>query len=208
LEKTLYIIRHGQTDLNLRGIVQGRGVDTPLNETGRKQAEAFYAHYKDVHFDKIYISTLRRTRETVEPFIRAGYSVESLSGLDEIGWGIYEGKEQTPEIIAGFEDLTTRWRNGELDACVEGGETPNQLAARQRQALNVILSRPEEKTILICMHGRAMRVFLSVLTNRDIALMDDFPHTNTALYKVHYRDGEFTITEAYNIQHLEGLVTE
>lgn len=208
MEKTLYIIRHGQTDLNLRGIVQGRGVDTPLNETGRKQAEAFYAHYKDVHFDKIYISTLRRTRETVEPFIRAGYSVESLSGLDEIGWGIYEGKEQTPEIIAGFEDLTTRWRNGELDACVEGGETPNQLAARQRQALNVILSRPEEKTILICMHGRAMRVFLSVLTNRDIALMDDFPHTNTALYKVHYRDGEFTITEAYNIQHLEGLVTE
>jgi len=208
LEKTLYIIRHGQTDLNLRGIVQGRGVDTPLNETGRKQAEAFYAHYKDVHFDKIYISTLRRTRETVEPFIRAGYSVESLSGLDEIGWGIYEGKEQTPEIIAGFEDLTTRWRNGELDACVEGGETPNQLAARQRQALNVILSRPEEKTILICMHGRAMRVFLSVLTNRDIALMDDFPHTNTALYKVHYRYGEFTITEAYNIQHLEGLVTE
>lgn len=208
MEKTLYIIRHGQTDLNLRGIVQGRGVDTPLNETGRKQAEAFYAHYKDVHFDKIYISTLRRTRETVEPFIRAGYSVESLSGLDEIGWGIYEGKEQTPEIIAGFEDLTTRWRNGELDACVEGGETPNQLAARQRQALNVILSRPEEKTILICMHGRAMRVFLSVLTNRDIALMDDFPHTNTALYKVHYRDGEFTITEAYNIQHLEGQVTE
>ncbi len=206
MEKTLYIIRHGQTDLNLRGIVQGRGVDSPLNATGRKQAEAFYAHYKDIHFDKIYTSTLVRTHQTVAPFI--GIPTEQLAGLDEIGWGIYEGKEQTPDIMEGFVDLTERWRKGELDRAVEGGETPNQLAVRQRGALNHILSRPDEKTVLVCMHGRAMRVFLCLLIGRDIASMDEFPHTNTALYKVHYNGKQFSIVDAYNIEHLAGLLTE
>jgi len=208
LKKSLYIIRHGQTDLNLKGIVQGRGVDAPLNDMGQMQAEAFYARYKGEQFDKIYTSTLLRTHQTVASFLRAGLPTEQLSGLDEIGWGIYEGKEQTPEVMDGFSDLITRWRNGELDICVEGGETPNQLAMRQREALNHILSKKNEEKILICMHGRAMRVFLSVLLDRNIALMDDFPHTNTALYRVHYDGHAFAIEDAYNIQHLDGLYTE
>lgn len=208
MEKSIYIIRHGQTDLNLKGIVQGRGVDSPLNEMGRLQAEAFYAHYKDEQFDKIYTSSLLRTHQTVKPFLRAGLLMEQLKGLDEIGWGIYEGKEQTPEIMKGFSNLIAQWRNGELDRCVEGGESPNQLAARQQQALSYILSKKNEKKILICMHGRAMRVFLSILIRRNIALMDDFPHTNTALYKVHYNGHTFSIEEAYNIQHLDGLHIE
>lgn len=206
MEKTLYIIRHGQTDFNLKGIVQGRGIDSPLNETGRKQAEAFYAYYRGVNFDKIYTSTLVRTHQTVAPF--AGLPKEELAGLDEIGWGIYEGKEQTADIMEGFADLTERWRMGELNRSVEGGETPNQLAVRQREALAHILSRRDEKTILICMHGRAMRVFLCVLIGRDIASMDDFPHTNTALYKVHYDGRVFSIVDAYNIKHLAGLLAE
>ena len=187
--------------------MQGRGVDAPLNETGRKQADAFYARYKDEQFDKVYTSTLLRTHQTVAGFLQDGLPTAQLSGLDEIGWGIYEGLEQTPEVMKGFSDLIARWRNGELDICVEGGETPNQLVARQREALTHILSQKDEKKILICMHGRAMRVFLSVLTHRDIALMDDFPHTNTALYKVYYDGHSFSIEEAYNIQHLDGLYT-
>ncbi len=208
MEKSLYIIRHGQTDLNLKGIVQGRGVDSPLNETGRRQAEAFYAYYHDVNFDKIYTSTLIRTHQTVAPFLRKGIPFEQLSGLDEIGWGVYEGQEQTPEIEKGFLELTTRWRNGELDVCVEQGETPNQLLARQRGALQRIISMPDEENVLVCMHGRAMRVFLCLLVNQDVALMDDFPHTNTALYKVRYSGQEFSIEDAYNIEHLAGLFTE
>lgn len=208
MEKTLYIIRHGQTDFNLKGIVQGRGVDAPLNEIGERQAEAFYAYYKDIRFDKIYTSTLLRTHQTVAAFLKEGIPTEQLEGLDEIGWGIYEGKEQTEAIMEGFADLIARWRNGELDVSVAGGETPNQLVARQRKALQHILSFPDERNVLVCMHGRAMRVFLCLLTNREIALMDDFPHTNTALYKVRYNGEGFSIEDAYNIQHLAGLFTE
>ncbi|HEY0898299.1 MAG TPA: histidine phosphatase family protein, partial [Sphingobacteriaceae bacterium] len=64
MEKTLYIIRHGETELNRRGIVQGRGMNTDLNELGKKQAEAFYQAYFHIPFDKIYTSTLKRTHQT------------------------------------------------------------------------------------------------------------------------------------------------
>lgn len=42
IQKTLYIVRHGQTELNRLGVVQGRGMDTDLNDEGRTQASQFY----------------------------------------------------------------------------------------------------------------------------------------------------------------------
>src|SRR5258708_29183342 len=88
--KKIYLVRHGQTDFNLRGIVQGSGVDSSLNDTGRAQALAFYQAYGDVPFDKVYTSRLRRTVETVRSFIDHGVLHEALGGLNEISWGTKE----------------------------------------------------------------------------------------------------------------------
>ncbi|MBE7179132.1 MAG: histidine phosphatase family protein, partial [Mucilaginibacter polytrichastri] len=70
--KTLYIIRHGETELNKKGIVQGRGINASLNETGKRQAREFFEAYQDVPFDRIYTSTLQRTHQTVQHFIDKG----------------------------------------------------------------------------------------------------------------------------------------
>jgi hypothetical protein len=95
--KKIYVVRHGQTDFNLRNIVQGSGVDSDLNARGREQAMAFYQTYKNVPFDKIYTSALRRTRQSVQTFIDDGLPSESLVGLNEISWGTKEGHRITPE---------------------------------------------------------------------------------------------------------------
>lgn len=205
MEKTLYFIRHGQTDLNLRGIVQGRGVNSPLNETGLKQSQAFYNAYKDVPFDKIYTSTLLRTHQTVAPFLDDGIPMEKLKGLDEISWGIYEGQEQSDNILSGFQDLVLAWKDNQLDQAVDQGESPNQLVLRQKEAIDYILGKPEEENILICMHGRALRIMLCHLTDVPVCQMDDFPHTNTALYVLVYQDGKFRVLEYYNTKHLDDI---
>lgn len=205
MKKTFYFIRHGQTDLNLRGIVQGRGVNSPLNENGFKQAQAFFEAYKHVPFDKIYTSTLLRTKQTVEPFVQLGIPTEELMGLDEISWGIYEGQEQNEDIMRGFDDLVRAWRNNELDAAVERGESPNALIMRQKEAIAYMLNQADEKTVLVCMHGRALRILLCHLTDISACKMDDFPHTNTALYILEYADGKFRIVDHYNTKHLENL---
>ncbi len=205
MRKTFYFIRHGQTDLNLKGIVQGRGVDSPLNEMGHKQAQAFYEAFHHVPFDKIYTSTMLRTKQTVRLFLKQGIPSEELSGLDEISWGIYEGKEQDETIITGFEEVVSSWRDGNLDLSIEQGESPNQLVARQQQAISYMLQQHNEERVLVCMHGRAMRIMLCHLTGVPVYLMDDFPHTNTALYVLEYNDGNFTIVDHYNVKHLENL---
>ncbi|WP_166334192.1 histidine phosphatase family protein [Sphingobacterium chungjuense] len=205
MKKTFYFIRHGQTDLNLRGIVQGRGVNSPLNEMGRKQAEAFYQAYKHVPFDKIYTSTLLRTHETVASFIKKGIPTEQLVGLDEISWGIYEGREQDETIMAGFKALVDQWRNNLLDVAVENGESPNALVKRQQEAMHHMLAQEDEELVLVCLHGRALRILLCHLTGIAISQMDDFPHTNTALYVVKYEDGKYSILDYYNTKHLDEL---
>jgi len=72
MKKIIYIVRHGETDFNRKGIVQGGGVDAPLNELGRQQAQAFYDIYKDVLFEIVLTSKLQRTHQTVQPFLEMG----------------------------------------------------------------------------------------------------------------------------------------
>ncbi|MEI5986242.1 MULTISPECIES: histidine phosphatase family protein [Sphingobacterium] len=205
MKKTFYFIRHGQTDLNLKGIVQGRGVNSPLNDNGIKQAQAFYEAYKHVPFDKIYVSTLLRTHQTVEPFLAHGIPSEELVGLDEISWGIYEGQEQTPEIMTGFEKVVNSWRNNDLDLAIDQGESPNTLVERQREAVEYMLAQEDEENVLVCMHGRALRIMLCHLTEVPVCQMDDFPHTNTALYILEYHNNQFNIIDYYNTSHLSAL---
>ncbi|HEY4323357.1 MAG TPA: histidine phosphatase family protein [Mucilaginibacter sp.] len=203
MNKTLYIVRHGQTEFNKLGIIQGRGVDSDLNDEGRKQARLFFEAYKSVLFDKIYISELKRTQQSIQQFIDLGVSFEKLAGLDELGWGVHEGQAPSPENKAAFMQIMRHWLDGKLDEKFEGGESPNEVKVRQQEALKVIMSHPEEKTVLICMHGRALRLLLCQLTNKPLTEMDTFPHQNLVLYKIVYDGEKFEIADFNNSEHLK-----
>ncbi|MDT3401722.1 histidine phosphatase family protein [Mucilaginibacter terrae] len=203
IQKTLYIVRHGQTDLNKQGVVQGRGMNTDLNADGRAQANMFFEAYKDIAFDKIYISELKRTQQSIQQFIDLGIPYQKLSGLDELAWGIHEGAPSTPETKAAFLYMMREWTAGNLDEKFEKGESPNEVQARQKEAMATIMSHPEEKTVLICMHGRAMRLLLCLLTEKSLIHMDEFPHQNLVLYKVTYDGSRFEIAEFNNAIHLQ-----
>lgn len=185
-QKLIYLIRHGETDYNRRGVVQGSGVDADLNEMGQAQAMAFFQAYQHVPFRKIYISGLKRTYQTAEPFIELGIPYEKLPGLNEISWGVMEGKVPGNLDNEYYRSLIEAWSAGNTALPTDGGESPEQVEARQRVALDVILSHPDETPVLIAMHGRAMRILLCWLTNRPLAQMDYFEHSNLCLYKLRY----------------------
>ncbi|MEZ0542344.1 histidine phosphatase family protein [Fibrella arboris] len=207
--KDIYIIRHGETDYNRRGIVQGSGVDADLNEMGRAQAMAFFQAYQHVPFAKIYTSTLVRTYQTVEPFIELGIPYEKLSGLNEISWGIMEGK--IPNTLADdyFRNLIENWSAGNTSMPTEQGESPEDVVARQRPAMAHILAQADESPVLVAMHGRAMRILLSWLLNKPLARMDEFEHSNLCLYKLTYRPetASFTLDIANDTAHLLAVNT-
>lgn len=203
--KEIYIIRHGETDLNKQGIVQGRGIDSDLNHTGRQQAQAFYQQYQELKFDKIYTSTLRRTHQTVEQFIVSGVPWEQHAGLDELAWGIWEGKPNTEMARHAFRELIEKWQGGNYEAKFAGGESPNEVLARLQETITLIKAREDEQRILICMHGRAMRLLLCFLLEKPLSEMGDFPHQNTTLYQLQFDGKHFTIVDFNNIHHLKDL---
>ncbi|QHL86072.1 histidine phosphatase family protein [Nibribacter ruber] len=200
--KKIYLIRHGQTDLNLQGIVQGSGVDSPLNETGRWQAEKFFQAYQHIKFDKVYTSVLQRAQQSVQGFLDLGLPHEAHAGLNEICWGWREGTKISPEEDAYYYEVLGRWQQGEIDLPIEGGESPVQVAERQKPVIDLILSRPEEETILICMHGRAMRVFLSQLLHYPLSQMDRFIHYNLCLYQLNFTGSMLWVEKFADVSHL------
>jgi broad specificity phosphatase PhoE len=200
--KKIYLIRHGQTDFNLQGIVQGSGVDSSLNALGRRQAAAFFENYKDIPFDKVYTSNLKRSIESVQGFLDLGLPHERHSGLNEINWGTREGSRITPEEDAYYHRLLQTWTEGETSLCIEGGESPDLVAARQRPFIDLMLSRPEEETVLVCMHGRAMRILLSQILRYPLRCMDQFEHQNLCLYQLEYTGSMFTVKRFCDVSHL------
>jgi broad specificity phosphatase PhoE len=192
MTKTIYIVRHGETDLNKLGMVQGRGVDSPLNDTGRMQAQAIFERLRHVPFDKIYTSTLRRTHQTVEPFHQLNIPMEALGGFDEISWGEQEGQVFTPESETAYQQMVKQWNAGHLDVCVPGGETPLEVQIRQQPAMESVL-KTDGNTLLICMHGRAMRILLCWLLNYPLRFMENFPHHNGTCYQLEWLHGSFVM---------------
>ncbi|MGB0850869.1 MAG: histidine phosphatase family protein [Bacteroidia bacterium] len=201
-KKTIYIIRHGETEYNKRGIIQGSGIDSDLNETGIKQAEQFFKAYHHIPFDKIYTSELKRTQQSVKKFIDAGHSMEVVPEFNEINWGKFEGLKGTPESFKEYQAMTEDWKAGLLDRCVEGGETPNQMQRRQKKGLEKIMAKSNEEKVLIAMHGRALRSFMCLLTSTPLHRMDEFKHNNLCLYVVKEKEGGFEVVEQNCSKHL------
>ncbi len=201
MQKNIYLVRHGQTDFNLQKIVQGRGIDSDLNETGRWQADRFYTKYKNVRFDAVFTSQLKRTFQTVEPFVLDGYDHEVRRELDEISWGVFEGQKHDFLDNGDFKVILDSWGRGELTNKVEGGESPLELHKRQKPLIEKLRSM-DFNNLLLCSHGRAIRALVCGFLNLPLTEMDKFPHSNTCLYKISVRDNSFQVELANDTSHL------
>lgn len=156
------IIRHGQTDGNLRGIVQGAGVDLPLNDTGRAQAAACGERLKACHLPIIYCSSMLRARQTAEIIVRktgCPLPAESVPGLEEVHFGEAEGKlsedihRQYADLLAVINDVDNPRR---FDVSLPGGESIRQSTARGLQALQAIAAAATVPVVGVVSHGALM----------------------------------------------------
>jgi len=199
--KLLYIVRHGETDFNRQKIIQGSGVDTSINDIGKAQAKAFFEKYQDISFDVLMTSTLRRTHETMHHFIQKGLPWEQFAEIDEMNWGIHEGKKGTPEMIKSYQDMIQQWQVGNFDARLREGESAAELGQRVQVFVDQIKERPEEK-LLICSHGRAMRCIMAVLQEEPLQRMEAYKHSNTGLYLARFDGKKFHFELENDTSHL------
>ena len=137
---TLILVRHGETDWNADGRLQGH-TDRPLTDYGRRQAQQLAAELGAEEFDAIYASDLARARETAEI---VGECVHLTVGLDpdlrEKNWGTWEGLTSTERL--------------EVELLSESVEEHQR---RMLAALGRIAAEHPRGRVLVVTHGGSMR---------------------------------------------------
>lgn len=207
MPKKIYIIRHGETEFNRLGIVQGSGVDADLNDVGREQGRLFYEQYKTVPFELVVTSKLKRTAQTVSHFIEAGIPTVSFAEINEMSWGDHEGKKGTPESIAEYQRIKDGWGRGEIDGRIGGGESAREMGERLEVFIEQLREMPEQ-TILVCSHGRAMCGLVTLMMGKPIDMMNEFRHSNTGLWLAEQTEENFVFYLENDRSHLATMLEE
>ena len=195
----IYLIRHGETDWNLQQLLQG-SADIPLNQNGLELARVTAQGLKDVPFDLIYTSPLKRARQTAE-ILKGERDIPLIEEprLREICFGIYEGYCCSPENYSIPDPAFMKFFTDPGNYIPpEGAESIAQLCQRTTEFLHEVADNPEnaDRTILFSSHGAAVKGLLSSLTITD---MKDFwnggVHRNCGVTILDVTEGRITIEQ-------------
>ncbi|MBC1746846.1 histidine phosphatase family protein [Listeria seeligeri] len=204
--RTIYFVRHGKTEWNMTGQMQGWG-DSPLVAEGIAGAKAVGEVLKDTQIDAVYTSTSKRTKDTAA-YILADRDIEirALEELKEMNFGTWEGvtvteiDEKHPEERAKILHSPETYK-----AEVNGGETYYELAERLLQGVQKIVSETKSGNILVVSHGMSLTLLLYLLQGGTVEdHRKEAPRIlNTSISVVDYENGEFTLRKLNEIGHLD-----
>ncbi len=148
--KQIIFLRHAETKMNKEGRFCGRR-DVEISEEGRKQAEKMRETFKEYHFDAMYCSPLKRTKQTLEAIFPSQKFIEE-DGFTEISLGDWEGKNK--ETVD--QSLRKDFQKGIYTPPY--GERHEEVEARVRETIERIFATyPDNSLILVCTSNGIMR---------------------------------------------------
>ena len=201
----LYIVRHGETEWNTLGRIQGH-TDVALSDRGRRQAAALARRLAGVAFDAAYCSDLSRARETAQIILGTRDApLYATPQLREYHKGIFEGLT-VREYAQRYPDLYQASLRNDLDfAPPGGGETIRQTSARMAQFTAQLLAQNPSDTALIVGHGGSLRAVIVALLSLPLEANWKFAMRNCALSLV-YTYPDNAVLHLYNdTSHLAGI---
>lgn len=199
---TIYLIRHGETEWNRTGQVQGQS-DVPLNDLGRRQASALRPRLEKLGIAHLYASDLSRTRETAA--LALPHLVPRLDPrLREIDVGLLAGRTQ-----GNFTGIDPAWRaawqRDRIRTPFPGGESTLDLQRRALAALAEIVDRHRGETVAVVSHGGPIKAIICAALSLPLPERSHFRLDNTGLTGVYWEGEERTVLFLNDIAHLAGL---
>lgn len=205
MANVIYFVRHGQTEWNVQGRLQGRG-DSPLTALGRSQATAHQQWLREAKPNAVIASPLGRVQATVA---LATEGLDLPLTLDEAlsercmgdfeGWTMEEIAAQHPELAAIKSRDPWAWQP-------PGGEDYDSLFARTTPVVKRLKEHPQER-LLVVSHGTIVRPILAqfLAIDRETTLRISSP--NDLVYQVTRAQpqGPWTIAHHQNGEWVEGL---
>ena len=203
--KKFYLIRHGETESNRKGIFRGR-LDIPLSEKGKEQAFQLRTYFENFSLDAVFTSPLSRAVETAEIAFPGKESIRE-NRLNNLDLGEWSGKSKAL-IKENFPGKWEVWKSRPESICFPGGEQLSDVYQRVKEFLARI-STSEAQNIAAVSHRSVVKLMLAAAAGLEHNYYWKF-HLDNASISVVYFDGErgFTIVKINETHHLEHTIME
>lgn len=198
-----YIIRHGETNWNVEGRIQGQ-TNSRLTEKGGRQAHLTANKLKNMSFEAVYSSDLERAMDTAEILLQFHdyLNMEKDVRLRERLFGDLEGishesfKNDYPNIYEKFLSNDAEYR-------IPKGESKRDLADRAVDFFEEIAKKHTgEGHVLVVTHGGILNMFVRYILGMDFGIRRKFSLRNTAVNIVEYKDNDWRLITLGDISHL------
>ncbi|MBB4687045.1 histidine phosphatase family protein [Amycolatopsis jiangsuensis] len=158
----ILLVRHGQTEGNVRGALDTALPGPPLTELGQQQAKALAQRLSSEPIVAVYASQAIRAQQTAAPLAEAfGFEVQVIDGVKEVDAGELENRSDRASIEV-YLRAVAEWTQGALDVAIPGGETGAQVRERMLRAVTELRAKHEEidpdGAVVLVSHGGAIRL--------------------------------------------------
>ncbi len=200
----IILVRHGQTPWNKDKIFRGSR-DIPLNDTGREEARLAGEWLKGETIHAAYCSPLSRARDTGEAIAGPhGLQVADLPGLTDLCYGDWEGVPLT-EVKVKYADLYRQWEAAPHTVRFPQGETLDEVKHRAMAAVEEVVQRHPEQTVLLAAHRAVNKVLIAAFIGLDNSHFWRLGQDTTAINRFHRVNGVWHIMLVNDTCHLRGF---
>ena len=195
----VYMVRHGETQINAEGRFNGGGVDSPLTAKGEAGAQALHKLLQNEHFDRIFVSPLHRAITTEQIVAGPDKAFTIDSRLREMALGDWDGGP-LGNLATDQQFINYRHHLLEWDYQAVHAESYQSLVKRAGAALvDAADSVPADGKVLVVSHGIVTTVLANVLTGVDLDHARDSGQVdNSSVTVLDYHAGQWT-KRAWNV---------
>ena len=199
---TVYIVRHGQIESNLKDFSSGWSAED-LNENGYAQVRRLAARLANHAINAVYTSPLQRTLTTAK-IIGDSHNLAPIivNDLIEIKLGDWEGLHVS-EIKEKWPKLFDRWRTDPNDVIMPSGESLDEVTARANRAINQIVDGNPDKNIIVVTHEIIIKVIITHILGCTNAIYNRFRIDNASISIVTNKDGNYQLLTLNDTAHLD-----
>jgi broad specificity phosphatase PhoE len=200
----IFLIRHGQSIANSKGILQGQRVDSPLSELGKIQAEKISHRLKNEKIDAIYSSDLLRAKETAEK-ISLYHQKEIIldKRLREFDAGNFMGMENTWIEFEKYKIKEAKLRGIEKHQVKAiGGESEEDHFLRVKEFFNEVKIK-HSKNIIIVAHGGTNKILFGIIGHTSRNKIYSIPQGNCCLNEINVKEDKIEVSKINCLLHLD-----
>ena len=204
---TLYLVRHGATPSNEQRpyVLQGRGIDLSLSETGRRQASAVGEFFRNVTLHHVYSSGMARAVETARQ-IATPHQLEPkpIDNLAEVDVGRWEGMAWET-IMRDYSEEYRRFMENPAEHAYLGGESYSDVLERVRPVFADLIDRHAGESIAVVAHNVVNRVYLAWLLGLELRKAKDLRQGNACVNVIERKEGGPILRTMNACFHLDGI---